>query len=68
MLTLTLYVPMHTPFAEFSRLVIMFRDGGYRIGEATFTESTATIQFNKTGVNENGSEQTASAQGSQAHP
>lgn len=64
MLTLTLYVPIDAPFGEFARLVLLFRDGGYRLGEATFTDTTAIIEFNRMGVNENGSKQTASAQGS----
>jgi hypothetical protein len=61
MLTLTLYVPIDAPFGEFARLVVMFRDAGYRLGETTFTDTIAIIQFNRTGAKENGSKQTASS-------
>lgn len=61
MRTLVLYVPLETPFAEFARLVVMLRGAGYRIGEPVFDETTAMVPFNRMGVNENGSSQTASA-------
>lgn len=48
MFTIILHIPLSTPFGEFARLVVTLKGGGYRIGEATFTETIAIIQFNRT--------------------
>jgi hypothetical protein len=60
MKTIHLYVSLEIPFAELVRLAVMLREGGYRIGEPVFEETTAMIPFNRMGVNER-DEETAPA-------
>ena len=51
---LTLQVPLEASVSEFVRLVKMFREGGYRIGDAVFDGKFASIEFIRIEEQENG--------------
>lgn len=42
-----LHVPLDSNARELAKLIILFRDAGYRFADASLTDTTATLYFER---------------------